>query len=239
MRKMTKNGIFYISKLLWTGGVLCVVFLCVAVYTLTLSTYRAGAQSYYDFVVVIDAGHGGIDGGVVGGVTGVKESDLNLEMAYLLKDKFENCGFKAVLTRKDKNGLYGDSTDGFKQRDMRRRKEIITEAKADMVISLHMNKFSSSARSGPQVFYDGSSEGGEALAKSVQTMLNDFTGNTHSALEGDYYMLKCTSAPSVIVECGFLSNPEDEKKLTDADYRDSLCEVILRGALYYMSGAGI
>ena len=143
------------------------------------------------------------------------------------------------MTRTDENGLYGSATGGFKQRDMRRRREIINEAKADMVISVHMNKFSSPSRSGPQVFYDGGSAAGKALADSMQTMLNGFTGNGHSALAGDYYMLKCTSAPSVIVECGFLSNPDDEKKLTDGVYRDSLAEVIVRGALYYMSGAGI
>lgn len=229
-----------IKKVVWTGAALCVAAVCAMVYALTLSTYRAGAEAYYyDYVVALDAGHGGIDGGVVGTTTGVRESDLNLAMAYLIKDKLENCGFRTVMTRTDENGLYGSATGGFKQRDMRRRREIINEAKADMVISVHMNKFSSPSRSGPQVFYDGGSAAGKALADSMQTMLNGFTGNGHSALAGDYYMLKCTSAPSVIVECGFLSNPDDEKKLTDGGYRDSLAEVIVRGALYYMSGAGI
>ena len=204
-----------IKKAVWTGAALCVAAVCAMVYALTLSTYRAGAEAYYDYVVALDAGHGGIDGGVVGTTTGVRESDLNLAMAYLIKDKLENCGFKTVMTRTDENGLYGSATGGFKQRDMRRRREIINEAKADMVISVHMNKFSSPSRSGPQVFYDGGSAAGKALADSMQTMLNGFTGNGHSALAGDYYMLKCTSAPSVIVECGFLSNPDDEKKLTD------------------------
>ena len=205
-----------------------------------LGNFISSSQTqFFDYVVVIDAGHGDIDGGVVGKTSGVKESELNLKMAYLLKEEFETCGIKVVLTRTDENGLYGEATDGFKKRDMAKRKEIILDAKADMVISVHMNKFSSSSRSGPQVFFDQNSEAGQKLATRIQTSLNAFTGNSHAALKGDYYMLKCTTSPSVIVECGFLSNPYEEQQLLDETYRKKLARKIFEGALLFMSYSGI
>lgn len=197
----------------------------------------SAADAKYNFVLAIDAGHGGVDGGVVGKVTGVKESDLNLETARQLKDKFEHCGFVVVMTRDTQDGLYGEATEGFKRRDMMKRREIILQSKANLVISVHMNKFSSSSRSGPQVFFNPNNGDSVALAKSLQASLNDFTGNDHSALGGDYFMLRCTSAPSVIVECGFLSNPDDEAKLCDEKYREQLAEVILKGTFAYLAGA--
>lgn len=84
---------------------------------------------YQQFTVCIDAGHGGVDGGVTGVNTGVKESDLNLSVSRLLKEQFENCGITVVMTRKTKDGLYGTATSGFKRRDMEKRREIIEQSK--------------------------------------------------------------------------------------------------------------
>ena len=182
----------------------------------------------------IDAGHGGVDGGVTGVNTGVKESDLNLSVSRLLKEHFESCGITVVMTRKTKDGLYGTATSGFKRRDMEKRREIIEQSKPDMVISIHMNKYSSPSRSGPQVFFLEKGCAGEALAVSLQNALNKFTGNSHSALSGDYFILKCTESPSVIVECGFLSNAEDERKLSDKEYQAQLTKIIFEGAMMYM-----
>ena len=222
------------------GGCLCIMLVCASVFLLMLANYnKADTQASYNFVVVLDAGHGGIDGGVVGVNTKVKESTLNLQMTYILKELFTTAGFPVVLTRTDDNGLYGDATDGFKRRDMQKRKEIILQAKANMVISVHMNKFSSPSRSGPQVFFEESSEAGKLFAQKMQAVLNDFTGNKHSALAGDYFMLKCTESPSIIVECGFLSNAEDERKLINKDYQRQLAEKIFNGALLYISGSGM
>lgn len=235
-RGQNKGKIFLVKF----GGCLCLAVICLSVLCLSFANYnKAGTKASYNFVVVLDAGHGGIDGGVVGANTGVKESQLNLQVTYLLKDLFQTAGFPVVLTRKDDNGLYGDATDGFKRRDMQKRKEIILQAKANMVISVHMNKFSSPSRSGPQVFFEKTSEAGHQLAEKMQTVLNNFTGNKHDALAGDYYMLKCTESPSIIVECGFLSNAEDERKLMDADYQRQLAEKIFQGALLYVSCIGM
>lgn len=185
--------------------------------------------------VVIDAGHGGIDGGVT--VDGVKESDLNLAYSQTLAKVFENAGFGVVETRKSQGGLYGFASDGFKRRDMEKRREIIAESNASFVISLHMNKFSDGTRSGPQVFFQRGDSDGQTLAESIQNVLNGFTGNSHSALAGDYYVCRTSSCPSVIVECGFLSNDSERAKLLDDDYKTSLCEKIYQGVMLYLYSA--
>ena len=91
------------------------------------------------FTVVLDAGHGGVDGGVTGITSGVKESDLNLKIVFALKKRLEKFGFKVVLTRNSEAGLYGSSQKGFKRRDMQKRKEIINGARADAFLSVHLN----------------------------------------------------------------------------------------------------
>jgi len=186
------------------------------------------------FVIVLDAGHGGVDGGVVGNITGVKESDLNLEITFKLKQKLVERGAKVVLTRQDKNGLYGDKSKGFKLRDMQKRRQIIKDANPDLVMSIHMNKFSDTRRSGPQVFFQSGSQNGREFANAMQKTLNAFTNNTHSALGGDFYICQCVDAPSVIVECGFLSNEMDEKQLCDKTYQESLVEEIVKGIFAYL-----
>lgn len=104
--------------------------------------------------VVIDAGHGGVDGGAVGINTGVKESDLNLKLARELQSQFHAAGFAVVMTRRDENGLYGNLSEGYKRRDMQRRREIILEANPVLVLSIHLNKYSQEYRRGAQVFFE-------------------------------------------------------------------------------------
>ncbi len=195
-------------------------------------TYAAAER-----VIVIDAGHGGIDAGVLGVNTSVKESDINLAIALQLKGYFSNAGFTAVLTRKNNGGLYGFSTKGFKMRDMKKRKEIIENSKADMVISVHQNKCPLPSRRGATVFFDKDSECGKQLATDIQNSLNAMSEcvSKNQALVGDYYMLKCTKNPSVIVECGFLSNAEDEKLLISEEYQKSIAYAIFKGAVSYYS----
>lgn len=188
-------------------------------------------------VIVIDAGHGGIDGGVSGIKSGTKESDVNLAIALNLKGYFADAGFKVVMTRKTNAGLYGAHTKGFKMRDMKKRKEIIETNKADMVISVHQNFCPVPSRRGAQVFYDGGSDCGKALAESIQNSLNEMKdcAKKSSPLAGDYYMLKCTENASVIVECGFLSNEKDEQLLIDQTYQKEIAFAIFKGAVAYFN----
>lgn len=200
---------------------------------LLVETFSSQKTTLIDFTVVIDAGHGGIDGGVVG-VDGVKESTLNLAYAKTLGEIFERSGFNVVYTRKTEGGLYGLPTNGFKLRDMKKRKEIIDKARPNLLLSVHMNKFSQSTRSGPQVFFQQDSDVGQKLAQSVQRVFNDFTGNAHEAIAGDYYVCRETDCPAAIVECGFLSNAEECAKLQTDDYREQVCNQIFNGVMLYL-----
>ena len=187
--------------------------------------------------VVIDAGHGGIDAGVIGTVTSTKESDINLSISKYLRGYFADAGFNVIMTRPTQGGLYGVSTKGFKMRDMKKRKEIIEKNNADMVISVHQNFCPISSRRGGQVFYDKDSDCGKLLDESIQNSINSMKEcvKTSTPLVGDYYMLKCTQNPSVIVECGFLSNTEDEALLVTAEYQKSIAYAIFKGAVGYYS----
>lgn len=195
----------------------------------------SSAASKGERVIVIDAGHGGVDAGVVGKNTSVKESDINLAVSRHLKSYFSEAGFSVVMTRTSNGGLYGLPTSGFKMRDMKKRRQIIEECNADMVISVHQNYCPLPSRRGGQTFFDKDSKESKLLAEQIQKSLNEMREavKQSDALAGDYFMLKCTESPSVIVECGFLSNPDDEKLLTTAEYQKSIAYAIFKGAVSY------
>lgn len=211
--------------------------------TLLLSTYvallcvrtRAAASPSDRFTVVIDAGHGGIDGGVSGITTGVKESELNLDIARKLKMKFDKSGAKTVMTRKTEAGLYGIYSKGFKRRDMQKRKQITLNAKADVFVSIHLNYYSSPLRRGAQVFYKIDGEKSKSLADIVQAELNGGKEyeRDYTALAGDYYVLNEADCAAILCECGFLSNAEDEKLLLTDEYRAEIAEKIFNGIEKY------
>ncbi len=189
--------------------------------------------------VVIDAGHGGADGGVTGATTGAKESDLNLAMAKVLGEYLESAGFRVVYTRKNADDLCGGGAFD-KRKDMYRRADIIARAEPAAVVSLHMNSFPSSSRRGAQVFFSRASEESAAFAAVVQERLNDVfnypdAGRRFSALAAEKFLLEQSAAPSVIVECGFLSNAADEKNLTSPEYRAEFAYEIFRAVAVFLS----
>ena len=201
----------------------------------------ASAVSSFDdgLKIVIDAGHGGIDGGVVGRTTGAKESDVNLAITYCLKTALEEMGFEVVLTRKTEAGLYGTTAKGFKKRDMQKRKEIIEEADPAMVISLHQNFYPTKNTRGAQVFYCKENAGSQKLALAFQKKLNALYGEKgargRNAASAQFFMLECADCPSVLIECGFLSNHEDEMLLTDERWQKRLAETLAGGVMEYFS----
>lgn len=186
--------------------------------------------------IVLDAGHGGIDGGVTGISSGVKESELNLILVKKLEKLLTSAGFNVVLTRSSDAGLYGVASGNLKRKDMLKRKEIINNAKPDLVVSIHLNKFSVSSRRGAQVFFREDSPEGKRLAISIQSYFNALEEATRSfdALKGDYYILNCSPYPSVIAECGFLSNPEEEKLLLTDSYQDKIVDAIFQGITTFL-----
>ena len=196
----------------------------------------ANAGEGAPFCVVLDAGHGGVDPGVLGVTTKTKESDINLAIVKKLAQYFADAGFRVILTRKNEGGLYGLPTTGYKRRDMEKRRDVIEQTAPNLVISVHQNNFiADRTRRGGQVFFKEGDEKGKALADCIQSRLNALNGCDYSALKGDYYILNCTQYASVIVECGFLSNAEDEKLLLDEEYRQKAAYAIFSGALLYLS----
>ncbi len=189
--------------------------------------------------IVLDAGHGGVDGGVTGKTTGVKESDINLAITLKLKAALEEVGFEVVLTRKTEGGLYGTATKGFKKRDMERRKQIVQEEEPSLVISVHQNFYPTRSVRGAQVFYNGQNDGSAKLAKAVQAKLNDFYAKervkARKETAAEYFMLSCSDAPAIIVECGFLSSPADEQLLISEGWQAELGKTLAAGVLSYFS----
>lgn len=197
------------------------------------------AEKQSGMKIVLDAGHGGIDGGITGVKTGVKESDLNLQITFALQRELEDMGFDVTLTRKTQSGLYGTPTKGFKRRDMEARKSIIEKAQPDLVISIHQNLYPTRKTRGGQTFYDKNNESSRCLADCLQQSLNKLyqtqgVKKRHS-MPGEYFMLTCTQRPSVIVECGFLSNAEDEKLLISSAWQSKLAQTLATGVIHYFS----
>lgn len=189
-----------------------------------------------NLTVVLDAGHGGEDGGCVGTSTGIKESDLNLIYTQKVGALLTAMGVKVVYTRTTNQALYPITSKDKKLDDMKKREEIVKKANPQAVVSIHMNKFPSKTSSGAQVFYNDKSKNGEVLAKSIKEELVKNIDNARDLhLAGDYYMVNCASAPSVIVECGFLSNPEEEILLQNEEYQDKLSYTIFLGIVKYLN----
>ncbi len=191
-------------------------------------------------VIVVDPGHGGIDAGASG--DGALEKDLNLEIANILKGYIEANGGVCYMTRtEDTNTADPNRGKGVSQKmsDLKMRKMSIDEQKADVFISIHMNKFSQSQYKGLQVFYDNNIEEsrqlGEAIQASVKEVLKD--GNTRKAkATGDkIYVLKGNKIPSVLVECGFLSNEEEVENLKNPDYQKKIAWGIFRGIVEFFN----
>lgn len=194
-----------------------------------------GTSSKGSKTIVIDAGHGGVDGGAVG-KAGTLEKDINLLIAKKVKYYIEENGDTCVMIREIDEDLYGEYGSGKskKQQDLKKRKDFIKEYNADIFVSIHLNSFPNSK--GAQVFYQKGNEEGSLLAKSIQTELVKYVDTTNKRIEKEsntYYILKNNKIPSVIVECGFLSNPGEEKLLKDDTYQNKIATSIFYGIERY------
>lgn len=188
--------------------------------------------------ILIDSGHGGFDAGA--SVNNVLEKDINLSVSLKLRECLKEAGATVVMTREEDVSTKDESRkDGTSDKvsDMHRRKEMISESGADIFISIHMNKFPQSKYWGAQVFYAKTPENSKVLGENIQASLlrtlND--NNKRVAKQGDssIYILKNAAVPSVIVECGFLSNPDELKKLQNNDYQLKLAWGITSGVCDY------
>ena len=188
-------------------------------------------------MVILDAGHGGNDPGKIS-VDGTQEKDLNLEIAKKLKELLEQQDIQVIMTREEDQGLYDENTSNKKAQDMRRRCELINEEQPACVVSIHQNSYHEESIHGAQVFYYGTSKESQNLAELIQEELIRFVDpeNHRQAKANDtYYLLKKTDVPVVIVECGFLSNWEENGKLKDENYQDQLVWAVHMGVMKYLN----
>ncbi len=194
-----------------------------------------------EVTVVIDAGHGGSDPGKVG-INGALEKDINLEVAKQVRDFLETEGIHVVMTRENTAGLYDQESSNAKLDDMRKRIAIIEQEKPDVVVSIHQNSYPQEEVNGPQVFYYKDSLEGKRMAEQMQKQLIRGIKPKKERVEkenGSYYLLKKTSVPIVIVECGFLSNREEAEKLCDPAYREKVAWNIHLAILQYLNGKSL
>lgn len=187
--------------------------------------------------ILVDAGHGGYDGGARARDSGVWEKEINLAVARQVEKALVARGAAVFMTRTEDEDLCGDSRPTgktMKREDMENRVALAVEAKADMVLSIHMNEYRSRTESGPQVFYREGCDSGRLLAGAMQEALiaRLQPKKERAALAGDYFILQL-DVPSVLIECGFISNAAEEKLLLSADYQEKLGQAVAEGVVTY------
>lgn len=189
-----------------------------------------------EYVIVLDAGHGSPDGGAVG-ADGTEEKDINLDIVLKLQEILESRGAHVILTRSGDSGIYDGSAKTIHEKkvsDMHNRREIINSSGADLFISIHMNAFGDSSSNGLHVFYARNHPEAEATAAAIQDSIASFTGAaTHSvkAASDTLFLMKNPTPPAVLVECGFITNPEEERLLNTDDYRARIAFAIANAIL--------
>lgn len=212
------------------------VLMIIAIYiTFRYKILPSTTQPTTSKIVVVDPGHGGVDPGKIG-VNEALEKDLNLKIAFDLKEELEAAGFLVVMTREEDYGLYLETDTNKKLADMKARCKIIEESKADIVVSIHQNSFAKESVHGAQVFYYKHSQEGKRLAECLQSAFSKYVDEENHRVAKDndnYYMLLHTPCPTVIAECGFLSNKSEAELLCSEEYQKKVAKGICLGIEEY------
>ena len=232
MRKNYKNGLLLSETALFLAFVMLVF--C---FTPNDNAIYASSDVIYPSIIILDAGHGGEDAGTVG-VSGVYEKDLNLEIAEKLGEYFSNAGFGVVFTRRDDKLLYTEEENikGYRKiYDLKNRVKISNSYSDAIFISIHMNWFSDSSCRGTEIYYADNSDSSmlatcvrDSIVKSIQPT-NDRKIKKGSGI----YLLEHSDNPAILIECGFLSNPEECEKLSQKEYQKELSFSIVCGIIEY------
>ncbi|MCI8884884.1 MAG: N-acetylmuramoyl-L-alanine amidase [Dorea sp.] len=178
----------------------------------------------------LQSAHGGADPGKIG-VNDAKEKEINLQIAEEVKELLEDKGIKVIMTRKEDKMLSEGSTGSRKVQDMKERVKLINDTAPDLAVSIHQNSYSGAEVRGAQVFYYTHSAEGEKLAEIMQKALLSVDKENHRQAKADstYYLLRRTEVPTIIVECGFLSNYEEAEKLVTKKYQKKVAKAIVKG----------
>lgn len=179
------------------------------------------------YTVVLDAGHGEPDGGAIG-VGGTIEKDINLKITLKLQEILENRGIRVIMTRSDDNSICDKKAKTLHEKkvsDMHNRRNIINNSDADLFISIHMNSFSDTKSGGLHVFYARNHPEAEPLASLIQDSIAELTdAKTHAVKTASdtLYLMKNPTPPAILIECGFISNPDEEKLLNTDEYQSKI-----------------
>ena len=202
--------------------------LCTCLYKPVI--HVSSSQLLNQRVIVLDPGHGGLDNGA--SIAGVDEDELNLKISFALKEELESRGATVYMTRTDDQDMTRRNYNYSKQDDMYLRALKIDEYQPDLFLSIHLNSSNSSAW-GSQVFYYKKSEDGKRLADSIHNQMKTLTGTRKNISSSSFYILRATQSLGVLIECGFLSNPEEEKRLLQDSYQLRLAWGIYNGIIDY------
>lgn len=214
----------------------CVIFCAVGIAAGFAASFQGEKSTSFSGGVdrvIIDAGHGLPDGGAVGS-GGTVEQEINLKIAKKLQEVLQGKGISVIMTRESEKGLFEKETSirDMKITDMHRRLEIMKTADADLFISIHMNFFPAASANGLRVFYSANHSEIKPLAEHIQKRMGEVTGARTTAVKAadkSLFLMKNPPLPSLLVECGFLSNPTEEKKLNDEEYQSRLAWAIADG----------
>lgn len=220
-----------LAKRDWLCCGVCVCAICLCLWTTAARQAEPAMLPVERRIVILDAGHGGWDPGKTGSQAYADEKTLNLAVVEKLQGYLEQSGATVFLTRDTDEAL-----GGGKREDMAERRRIANESNADILVSIHQNAFPSAKAKGAQVFYHKNSGAAKLLAECIQESLRERLDgeNMRQAKENaDYYILRKTELPAAIVECGFLSNREEEALLNDESYQDKLAWAIYCGISDY------
>ena len=219
------------KMLLIAVSIAIVVFTGLLLYTGQATDAAAGKAAV---TVVIDPGHGGVDGGAEAD-DGTPEKNINLNIALKLKQLAENDGWNVMMTREEDTGLYSEQNSTIRSKkteDLKKRKEIFDSSAADAAVSIHLNSYTAdrSVR-GAQVFYADGSEESKMLAECIQDQMKN---RRRAMAKSDVLILQQAKVPTVIAECGFLSNYEESRKLRTDEYQNKLAKNIYSGIKNYI-----
>lgn len=222
-----------------TLGMLGCFALLVVCARVTENVVPASATADERPVIVVDAGHGGLDSGAVG-VNGTLEKDINLSVALHLRDMLELSGFNVVLTRDEDISIYDAGVEGIRNQklsDMDNRLEIVQSYPDSIFLCIHQNNYTDPQYFGGQMFYNNNNPDNRTLAQIMQNRFASLQqGNDREIkLSGDeLYLLKSNPNPSLMIECGFLSNPDEEARLATTEYQQQVAFTIFSGVLEFI-----
>lgn len=228
------GGVFVFRKYLAELIMACLLLMCFLF--LSKEAAMVSKEMNGQTTIVVDPGHGGRDPGMIG-IGNLEEKGINLSIAKKLKKKLEEKGYIVVMTREEDIGLYNNDSKNMKAQDLQNRISLIEKSNAALTVSIHQNSYQDSSVCGPQVFYYEDSVEGKRLAQTIQSSMNQMPSvSRQREAKGNknYYLLKKSEGIVNIVECGFLTNPEEAELLQTTQYQENIAEAVAQGIFSFL-----